>query len=43
MVSIRWYLGFLKGQLGGAGGFWVSRHLPHALLQNPLSDIQESL
>ena len=25
MVSIRWYLGFLKGQLGGVGGFslWV--------------------
>ena len=22
MVSIRWYLGFLKGQLGGAGLLW---------------------
>ena len=38
MVSIRWYLGFLKGQLGGAGSVayitWgsFSKHTPHRLL-----------
>ena len=26
MVSIRWYVGFLKGQLGGAGCYFTYNH-----------------